>query len=247
MKRKITERIISFLTILIIMLVGQIFFGCALRTSNYTFDDENNGVDPFFSEGYFSYFEGEIASERWLDYFELSWGIGHLNSVSRGDVDYSTEDRTYFYPHDTEALDATMWDTRLTGRVYPAKSIQLGQCSFAPYVGMGYGYFWGEVEHNYQGDYLGNDIHGTPHYGLKSSSFDFDGTFSSYSFGLEFQIHSKKNNSEQDAEKNSEISDKKKNKNPSFFLIEYRKDEGKEDADISFDASQIFFGFGFKL
>ena len=57
MKRKLTERIISFLTMLIIMLVGQIFFGCALRTSNYTFEDEDNGVDPFFSEEYFSYFE----------------------------------------------------------------------------------------------------------------------------------------------------------------------------------------------
>ena len=227
----------------VVILVGMVLPGCMVRTANYDFKNDT-GTDYAFNEGCASYWEGEVRTPRLWDIVGFSWALGWERGVDKGTIEYSTEDATYYYPHTTDKVNAKMFDTRLTARVYPLKSIPMWDAGWrvAPYGGVGCGYFWGSVEINKQGEYLGQDIHGGSHYGLNSRSEDFSGTFWSWSAGVEIIIPKG-----EEAKRGWEIGNWDKSRGPSgmALVIEYRQDASKSDGNVDFDAGQVFFGFGF--
>ncbi|MFH1093565.1 MAG: hypothetical protein V1739_05340 [Candidatus Omnitrophota bacterium] len=210
--------------VVILLIVGLVMAGCSLRVGDYSLQNDTNELDSYYHTEFAGYLEAEVRSRKFLDMFNLSWGLGWLRGKSGDTVNYSTEDAFYFYPHEEDAIGANMIDTRFTVRAYPLKSVPIFKSvwRFSPYAGAGYGYFTGDAERNSQGNYLGMDIYGGRHYGLNTTSFNFDGTFWSNCFGVEV----------------------KKDKSKVFLLIEYRQDKDKTDGSINLDADQILFGLG---
>ncbi|MFH2137661.1 MAG: hypothetical protein ABII88_04045 [Candidatus Omnitrophota bacterium] len=213
----------QIIKIIIIMMIGLSVSGCSLRMGDYGFK-KDTGFDDYYHKDATGYFETELRSHKYFDMVDLSWGLGFLRGKSGGKVNYSTENATHYFPHTKDAINAHMWDTRITARAYPLKSVNIFKSGWtlSPYVGAGYGYFSGEAERNSQGSYLGLDIYGGRHYGLNTTKSDFDGSFWSNCLGVELG----------------------REKSKMFFVVEYRQDMDKEDGSINFDADQVIVGLG---
>jgi len=217
--------------------------GCALRTGTYDLKDDQ--TDRAFHEGFGSYIEGEVRSPRFWDFLSVAWGLGWERGGDGETVHYSTEDSSFYYPKTTDQFNSNMYDTRLTARVFPLKSIPVGRgWRVAPYGGAGYGYFFGEVEVNQRGAYLGNDIYGRPHYGLDSHSDGFSGTFPSWSLGIEFVLTQK----EEDRNRGWNW-DKWDSNGPGGISLglELRQDQSKADPPWDFSATQTILSLGFSF
>jgi hypothetical protein len=228
--------------LLVLIAVGMFAPGCVVRSGNYAFAKDTRTGEAF-NEGWGGYLEGEVRTPRYWDFVNVAWGLGLEQGVHGGTVHYSTEDATFYYPQTTDKVDASMYDTRVTARVYPLKSFPLWREGWrlAPYGGIGAGCFWGDVEINQRGPFLGLDVNGGAHYGLNRTSDNFFGTFWSWSFGLELLIP----NTEV-ASRGWDWDDWDTPTGPSgpMFVIEYRQDQNKRDGIWNFDAGQILFGIG---
>ena len=215
--------------------------GCAIRTSSYPFDNDSL-ASKHFKKHPASYWETELRSPPYREYINLSWSFGILIPKSSGAVHYSTRDALYFYPKTSPERDSSgMFDMRLVTRLYPLRSITLpysfpgfgdaeSEIYFRPYVGAGYGLFWGSVEFNERGRYLGRDVQGNHHYGLNSEKESFQSSFPSYCFGIEFGGRAM-------------VEESARHPLHVGLVIEHRKDMNKKSGEWDFSVSQTILGF----
>ncbi|MCK5344578.1 MAG: hypothetical protein KAR20_14290, partial [Candidatus Heimdallarchaeota archaeon] len=129
----ILKNIVKMVMVVVLVVVIS---GCSLRMGDYGFQ-EDGGLDVYYHDGAASYFEGEFHTNKFYDLVNLSLGMGFLRGNSGGKVNYSTENATHYFPHTKDAITAHMWDTRITARAYPLKSVNIFKSGWAvsPYAG----------------------------------------------------------------------------------------------------------------